>query len=161
MICPECGKEIAENSKFCEYCGTPIVKKPKKVTKTKSLVLFLAGVIVATLGIWAYEADPFGMFGKHEMPFVNSYKGYDTALSERELTESDLYGKSAWKLSIMRNSIYARHGYAFKKGTLYHHFSQYDWYHPTEDDAATIYYQMSNIERHNVRTIKEYEKTLK
>lgn len=163
MICPVCGKEIAENSKFCEYCGTPIVKKPKKSAIWKNLVLFLIGVIVATLGIWAYEADPFGMFGKHELPYVNSVnnEGYDMTLSERKLSESDLYGKKAWDLSIMRNSIYARHGYTFKNGKLHDYFSQYDWYHPSEDDAATVYYQMSDVERHNVRTIKQYEKSMK
>jgi len=163
MICPECGKEIAENSKFCEYCGTPIVKKPKKSANWKNLALFFVGVVVASFGIWFYEADPFDIFDNHVLPYVDPDpdKGYDTVLSEREISESELYGKSAWELSIMRNSIYARHGYTFKNGKLHDYFSQYAWYHPSEDDAATVYYKMSDIERHNVRTIKQYEKSIK
>ena len=27
MICPNCGKEIADNSKFCGFCGTKIITK--------------------------------------------------------------------------------------------------------------------------------------
>lgn len=29
MKCPSCGKEIAEDSKFCEYCGVQVKKNIK------------------------------------------------------------------------------------------------------------------------------------
>ena len=31
MKCPKCGKEIAEESKFCEYCGTKTIKQECKI----------------------------------------------------------------------------------------------------------------------------------
>ena len=33
MKCPKCGKEIANDSQFCEYCGNKInpVKKTQKI----------------------------------------------------------------------------------------------------------------------------------
>ena len=31
MKCSKCGKEIANDSLFCEYCGNPIRKSHKKI----------------------------------------------------------------------------------------------------------------------------------
>lgn len=43
MKCPNCGKEITDDSKFCEYCGTKVVKENKVWIKNKIyLTLFLA-----------------------------------------------------------------------------------------------------------------------
>ena len=44
MKCPNCGKEIANDSKFCEYCGTKLVKK-LPITK-KKLLPWLTGCLV-------------------------------------------------------------------------------------------------------------------
>lgn len=57
----------------------------------------------------------------------------------------------------MRNSIYARYGYRFKRDDLFKHFSQYSWYHPTTNDMTTIYNSMSEIEKYNVEIIKNKE----
>lgn len=50
MKCPNCGKEIAEDSQFCEYCGTKIkfvvnnsTDKPK--VKWVQLILGIIGVV--------------------------------------------------------------------------------------------------------------------
>ena len=49
MKCPKCGKEIANNSFFCEYCGTQI-KPVKKVRKAPWVVMTIVfGVL--TLGL--------------------------------------------------------------------------------------------------------------
>ena len=47
MYCKNCGKEIADDSKFCQYCGTAqqqvqvneptqVVEQPKKKNKVRS-----------------------------------------------------------------------------------------------------------------------------
>ena len=33
MYCPKCGKQIADNSKFCEYCGAPVAKRKENRKK--------------------------------------------------------------------------------------------------------------------------------
>jgi hypothetical protein len=83
--------------------------------------------------------------------------GYNTVLSKRKLSSSDLDGKTKKELEIMRNSIYARYGYKFKREDLLNHFSQYSWYNPSTSDMASVYNQMSSIEKYNVEFIKKHE----
>lgn len=82
---------------------------------------------------------------------------YESVLSERKLSESDLQGKTKKELEIMRNSVYARYGYRFKRDDLFNYFSQYSWYSPTTSDMSTIYNAMSDIEQYNVDFIKKHE----
>lgn len=86
-----------------------------------------------------------------------SNSGYNTVLSKRKLSVSDLDGKTKKELEIMRNSIYARYGYKFKREDLLNHFSQYSWYNPSTRDMTSVYNQMSSIEKYNVEFIKKHE----
>ena len=70
----------------------------------------------------------------------------------RELTEEDIEGKTSHELRIMRNEIYARHGYIFKDPTLRDYFMRKTWYKPT-----TISVTFNDIEQYNVRFIQQYE----
>lgn len=84
--------------------------------------------------------------------------GYLSILSERKLTPSDLAGKTKKELEILRNMIYARNGYRFKRNDLYSYFSRFSWYQPTTSDAAISYNKMTSIERYNIDFIKKHEK---
>lgn len=56
MKCPNCGKEIANDSQFCEYCGTKLVK-PRKSFKglwITLIVLFLIAIVGSSL-YYQYE----------------------------------------------------------------------------------------------------------
>ena len=83
--------------------------------------------------------------------------GYDNVLSERRLSDDDLADKTKKELEIMRNSIYARYGYKFKREDLLNHFSQYSWYNPTTSDMGAIYNMMNDNEKFNVDFIKTHE----
>ncbi len=74
--------------------------------------------------------------------------------STRFLTNSDLSGKSNWDLRIMRNEIFARHGYIFKKPELIQYFSGQSWYVPRYNDVSSL---LSNSERQNARFLKNHE----
>lgn len=76
--------------------------------------------------------------------------------SSRQITDSDLYGLTAYDLRIMRNEIYARRGFIFGKQDLIRHFSQQSWYQPLYNEVT-----LSTIEAHNVRVIVAYENRLK
>jgi len=74
--------------------------------------------------------------------------------STRNLNESELAAKSCFELKIMRNEIYARHGYIFKTDDMRAHFSRQNWYRPL---AADVSGQLSGVERRNTQLIKQYE----
>lgn len=87
----------------------------------------------------------------------SSNDGYVTALSTRKLNVGDIDGLTNTDLTILRNMIYARHGYRFKRDDLFQYFSQFFWYHPTTSDMTTVSAQMSDIEQYNVNFIKSIE----
>ena len=75
-------------------------------------------------------------------------------LSYSYATHNDLAGKSGSQLRIMRNYIYAKHGYIFNSSDLKRFFSQYGWYTPRYRNVDN---QLSSIERANVQLISSYE----
>lgn len=85
------------------------------------------------------------------------WSGVSEYLYSNKLTESDLRGASKSNLEIMRNMIYARHGYKFKRKDLLSFFSNFSWYYPVTGDAEYIYKQFSDIEKYNVEFIKKHE----
>lgn len=75
-------------------------------------------------------------------------------LSTREATSQDLENKSKEQLRIMRNWIYARHGYIFKSQDLTEYFSNFPWYEPTSRNVES---QLNKTERDNISLIKSFE----
>lgn len=75
-------------------------------------------------------------------------------LSTREATPQDLENKSQDELRIMRNWIYARHGYIFKSQDLTDYFSNFSWYTPTSKNVTS---QLNKIELANIKAIQAYE----
>lgn len=59
MKCPKCGKEIADGSQFCEYCGFEIEVGSivKKGTKVRTILLCSSLLILfaAALALWGYH----------------------------------------------------------------------------------------------------------
>jgi len=74
--------------------------------------------------------------------------------STRLLRETDVEGLTSWDLKVMRNEIFARHGYIFKTAEMTTYFSQKSWYTPIYDDVTNL---LSAIEKKNVEFIKRYE----
>ena len=59
---------------------------------------------------------------------------------------------SAWKKKIMRNEIYARHGYIFQTRDMIEYFNAQPWYTPRTRNV-----RLSEIETYNVQLIKSVE----
>ncbi len=74
--------------------------------------------------------------------------------SERVLSPDDLSGLSKWDLKIMRNEIFARHGFIFKTNDMRSYFAAQTWYQGTNDDVNNM---LSDIETRNVALIKRFE----
>ncbi len=75
--------------------------------------------------------------------------------SKRLLTEEDVNNLSVDGLNVMRNEIFARHGYCFKKKDLRQIFEDKDWYIPNTIDIKN---DLTEIEKKNIVLIKKYEK---
>ena len=90
-----------------------------------------------------------------ETEMVSNDGGYYHITSSRLLTEEDIKGFSKSDLMIMRNEIFARHGYIFQDPMLQEHFSQMPWYTPLQDDISQI--TLSSVEQNNVLFIQRYE----
>ena len=70
----------------------------------------------------------------------------------RKLTHQDMIYLTDWEMRIMRNEIYARHGYIFASADLREYFGSQSWYYPTTKNVT-----LNSIEQYNVNFIKQYE----
>jgi hypothetical protein len=72
--------------------------------------------------------------------------------SQRYLDPSELYGMSAWEKKIMRNEIYARHGYIFGTEPYKSYYESQPWYQGTISpdqfsDSVFNEYEYENVEK--------------
>ncbi|HNV72871.1 MAG TPA: YARHG domain-containing protein, partial [Candidatus Ozemobacteraceae bacterium] len=81
----------------------------------------------------------------------------EETLSTSALTEAQLKGKTPAELDILRNHIYARHGYIFKRGDLKQYFSEFGWYKPEISDSAAIEKKLNATEKQNIALLKKLE----
>ena len=72
--------------------------------------------------------------------------------SLRKVVFADVASMEESELRIMRNEIYARHGYIFDSKDMHRHFSSKDWYCPISKNVT-----LSAIEKSNVEYIKGVE----
>lgn len=75
--------------------------------------------------------------------------------SQRLLKPKDVENLYKEELEVMRNEIFARHGYCFKKKSLRLEFELEDWYVPNTVDIKGF---LTEIEKKNIELIKRYEK---
>ena len=75
--------------------------------------------------------------------------------SQRLLVADDLEPYPKRELEFMRNEIFARHGYCFKKKELRQEFEMQDWYVPNTVDIKGF---LTDTEKKNIALIKRYEK---
>ncbi len=77
-------------------------------------------------------------------------------LCSRYISASDLQGKSPDELALIRNTIYAMHGYVFHKNPIMvQYFNSKSWYTPKQDFNADI--DLSQMDKDNVKLIKSLE----
>lgn len=85
----------------------------------------------------------------------NANAGEYPEASTRLLTDDDLNNMLKDELRIMRNCIFARHGYSFKIKEIRQVFDEKTWYMPISTDVRK---KLTAIENKNATLIKKYEK---
>lgn len=73
------------------------------------------------------------------------------------LTTDFLDSCSKYEVDLIRNEIYARHGYIFKKDKYYNYFIQKAWYNPTESSMAKVEKKFNSIEHKNIAVLVKYQ----
>ena len=75
-------------------------------------------------------------------------------LSDRLATDIDVRGKTKEDLRIMRNTIFAMHGYIFQTKEMKEYFQQKNWYEPIKTDVSS---ELTSIEQKNIAFLKDKE----
>ncbi|OKH38500.1 hypothetical protein NIES2119_10650 [[Phormidium ambiguum] IAM M-71] len=92
------------------------------------------------------------------IPQINFPKNYDfTWLSQRQVTDADLFDKNALELDVLRNSIYARYGRKFRSQELQEYFSSQSWYRSIYSPESFPDNLLTPLEQKNVVYILEYQ----
>lgn len=81
-----------------------------------------------------------------------------TELSEYKLTDKALENISENEARLMRNEIFARHGYEFSDGNLSYQFSKCKWYEPLSTNVDS---KLNDIEKFNTKLLLSHEKSLR
>jgi hypothetical protein len=75
----------------------------------------------------------------------------------REITRKDLQPRSLRELTLLRNTIYARAGNAFRKKWLNDYFSAQPWYHPLEKMDES---KLTALDKKNAEIIAQWDASL-
>ena len=93
------------------------------------------------------------------------YRGKWPWTSQRLISKPDLQPFSSDELNLMRNEIYARHGWIFRRPDLRNYFESQPWYRPRSDNAyysnRQVEAELSPIERRNLQIIVSRENALR
>ncbi|WP_286915442.1 YARHG domain-containing protein [Flavobacterium sp. UBA4197] len=75
--------------------------------------------------------------------------------STQKLSDNDLKNLKKLDLEIIRNTIYARHGYTFKKKSIRQFFDPVEWYIPVSENVDN---ELTALEKENIVSLKRFEK---
>lgn len=74
---------------------------------------------------------------------------------DKPVDYSDLISLTSDELGILRNAIFAKHGYIFKTKKYADYFSSIDWYNPTTEDVNSM---LTKLDKSNIALIQKVER---
>lgn len=126
----------------------------------KKIFTYDPNILIAELGSAEDEEYPFGHLIENqddseiELERV-TWDAVKINASNKLLKKEDIENLYKSDLEIIRNSMYARHGYSFRNRKMRYFFDSYvDWYIPTSIDITN---DLTEIEKKNEELIKRYE----
>lgn len=103
--------------------------------------------------------DDEGSFMDFQLEFESATEEiYNFNASNRKLSKADVENLKRGDLFIIRNTIYARHGYSFKNRPLRIFFDAQPWYIPVHNDIKK---DLTDVEKENIKLLMKYEKNAK
>ena len=93
-----------------------------------------------------------------EQPVLDTEESEYLFPSDTELLTTEyLDTLSDDQINLIRNEIYARHGYIFKKEVYKNYFESQSWYHGYDSDMDNVQKSFNEIERKNIDILVEYQ----
>ena len=165
--CTKCGKQNTDTAKFCTTCGKAMIITaskadigasqtivvPKQTSSKMLIIAITALVVLGVAGYFMFRNKP-GKTGDQGTVSPSQSIGLYPYTSQRLLTDDDIKNMQQYDLKVMRNEIYARHGFIFQNTGMKNYFSSQGWYTPQYNNVTDM---LSTIEKNNIAFIKKYE----
>lgn len=105
----------------------------------------------------AYQADDSNEveYDSEEMYRTASNVVTKINSSTKKLTEAEVKNLKKLELEILRNTIFARHGYTFKNKSYRQFFDPVEWYVPISNDVSAA---LTPLEKSNIALLERFEK---
>lgn len=134
-----------------------------------SILLFVVIIVSQKDDVMNSQAEVGSIYDKEDSnkefssEFKNTYFKNDNYIIEdsdrRYLSENELSSFSKSELALIRNEIFARHGYMFNDEPYKTYFNSKSWYHPNPDIKGDTQ-EFNDIEKENINLIKKLEKNI-
>jgi hypothetical protein len=136
------------------YCNDPGVAVPvRSYSLKKRDFKYVAEYMLTEDIVGAEFYDPTNQTEKYEAVTADVLT---VNASTDELEEKDIENMYQGDLEVIRNTIYARHGYSFRNRRMRYLFDNFvKWYMPVSVDVR---HKLTAIEKQNIELIKRYEK---
>ncbi len=150
--CRKCGTRNIDNAIYCRSCDEKIDK-----SRNHLIMLIISAIIVFLVVFSIYTVkNNNDISSSTEVVYTNDIEDYmkDLSWTDIDLSESDLDRFSLEDLRLLRNAIFAKHGYIFSNPKLSKYFQKYQWYIPTSNN---VYDELTVTEKRNIQIIKNRE----
>ena len=144
VVEPVTTTEVAPVSEPAPVENTPVTNVPQSIPETNNNVAPQQNTVNQVQNTQQYSA-----YDDYDLQVLEQV--YDEVINRGN--ESYLYNFSSSELAIIRNTLYARRGYRFKKKKYQQYFGSKPWYTPTTDSQNIL---PKNEER-LANIIKKYE----
>lgn len=142
------GNWISNNKKMAvTECKFDLVKKEFKYDPK----IELPGDLVGS-EVYNPSEDPDADYTGEYEALTGSVTKFNA--STTELKAKDVENMFKGDLEVLRNSIYARHGYSFQNRKMRYIFDDIDWYIPISVDVRA---ELTAVEKKNIDLLKRYE----
>ena len=151
------------NNNGNNYYQPPRVEAPptSQGSNTNTLLMVLVGVLAAMvvgLGVWWATSSRSSNTGSTSQVTTSTTTTTSNdaltelmqVVSQRDLTATEVASLDKDQRRLLRNYIFARHGYIFKDTQLQNYFNQFDWYHGQHTSADLVSKYFNDVEKANV-----------
>jgi hypothetical protein len=109
---------------------------------------------------YSTKVDSVKIDGEEETYYSDTYRYASNVVTKLNasttlLKESDIKNLKKLELEIIRNTIFARHGYTFKKRSFRQFFDPVAWYIPVTDDMSG---KLTLTEQKNIVLLNRFQK---